>query len=272
MDTRAFALENCPRCGGKQGPHPGRVKTGPGVTDWAICSCALLGQRRATAERIIEQRFPGRMRWMTFQYFHTGERAKNEQALKVARNFVDNYEKARQRGWLLGFWGKPASGKTHLAVAIAQACVKRYLARPRIWNVPKLLKAQREWFNTPDWERKQKGMNSSPLDDAMGCDLLILDDFGAQYERDENPERVSWVMEQLYTILDERFMSDRPTIVTSNLSPSELRERLSSEAGKRVLSRIERAQVIPEDLGFLEIVSVPEASRINQEDVDLLYK
>lgn len=235
------------------------MQTGPSITDWAVCPCAIVGQRQAAAERLIAQRFSGRAREMTFATFQTGDKAKNEQALKVARNFVEHYEQAQEKGWILGFWGPPNCGKTHLAVSIGQACIKRYLARPLLLNVPRMLRQERERFSNYDV--------SSPIDQAMQADLLILDDIGAQYERDNGPDSVSWVAEQLYTILDERYMSCLPTIITSNLSPSDFERRMAGESGKRVLSRIERAQVTP----MMEVVPVPGAGNINESDAGLLF-
>ena len=62
-------------------------------------------------------------------------------------------------------------------------------------------------------------------------------------------------------------MACRPTIITSNLSPSDLERRLAGESGKRVLARIERAQVTP----MLEIVPVPGAGQVNEADARLLF-
>jgi DNA replication protein DnaC len=257
MDSQLYAQPDCPRCQGA-----GRVKIGQGITDWAVCPCALIGQRRAVAELLVDERFPGRARTMTLASFETGGRAGNEQALRVAKNFVEHYETACKKGWVLGFWGEPSAGKTHLATAIAQACIKRYLARPQLLNVPKMLQAERERYN----QRPGDTPLPSPIVQAMHADLLILDDLGAQYERDSGAERVSWVMEQLYLILDERFMNNRPTIYTSNLAPGDLKRRMANEAGKRVLSRLERAEVIPP----IEVIAVPAVNRQDNADGNLL--
>ena len=71
---------------------------------------------------------------MTLARFETGGISQNEKALVAARNFVDNFLRAQEEGWVLGLWGQPRAGKTHLAVAIAQACTKRYLVRPMLLN------------------------------------------------------------------------------------------------------------------------------------------
>jgi DNA replication protein DnaC len=256
MDTARYAQKDCPRCGGR-----GRIRTGEGITDWAVCPCALFGQRKATAELLIAQTFPGRAREMTLASFNAGELAQNERALLVAGNFVDNYRRAREQGWVLGFWGPPRAGKTHLAVGIAQACAKRYLARAMLLNVPKALRAERERYSNPDLP--------SPFAQAALVDLLILDDLGAEYERQgDDRSRVSWVTEQLYGLLDERFMHSRPLIYTTNLAPSDMSRRYSSEAWKRVYGRLMQAEVVDP----LEIVPVAAAASLDPGAAELLFQ
>lgn len=207
MDPRRFAQPNCPRCKGE-----GRVRDGEGINDLAICPCALYGQRKAAAQAKVEKIFPPRARRMTLASSQSGGLAQNERALRVARNYVGNFLQAREEGWVLGYWGQPRTGKTHLAIAIAQAVTKRYLATPMLLDVPKALRQERARFNNPDLP--------SPLEIAALADLLVIDDLEAQYERQaDDRSRVSWVSEQLYTLLDERFMHHRPTIYTTNLAP-----------------------------------------------------
>lgn len=255
MDTRRYANPNCPLCQG----HPGRVKTGPGINDWAVCPCAILGQRIEAAKLRLKKALPERALQMTFAKFQTGGDPHNERALMVAQNFVDNWPKATKEGWALGFYGMPGAGKTHLAVAIAQAVTKRFNVTPQLMNLPKALRMERERFNNPSLP--------SPLLEAQKADLLILDDLGAEYERQgDDPSRVSWLTEQLYTLLDERFMQNRPLIYTTNLSPSDMERRYDNEAWHRVWSRLERAQVTEKPL---QVVPVPGV-RATRSDAEAL--
>lgn len=56
---------------------------------------------------------------------------------------------------------------------------------------------------------------------------LIVDDLGA-----EKP--TEWAMERLYALLNRRWLDERATIVTSNLTPEQLREAV----GERLYSRL----------------------------------
>lgn len=253
MDTALLADKDCRICGGK-----GRVKIGEGINDWAICPCVTLAHRKQVAHKILENSLPPRALEMTLKTFNTGGRAKNERALLAARNFVENFETASKEGWVIGFYGEPRCGKTHLAIAIGQACAKRYLVQPEFLNLPRALRLERERFRDESIR--------SPFDAAASAPLLLLDDLGAQYERGGS-DRVSWVSEQLYNLIDARVMSALPIVYTTNLKPSELERTMGGESSRRVLGRLNESTVAQ-----IELVAVPEIrSSKNSERADLLF-
>ncbi|MGE0994210.1 ATP-binding protein, partial [Bacillus sp. GMa5/2] len=65
----------------------------------------------------------------------------------------------------------------------------------------------------------------------MKCDVLVLDDLGA-----EKPSE--FAAEFLYTIVDYRYSTWRRMIITSNCSDEELKERLGHLQGGRILDRL----------------------------------
>lgn len=54
------------------------------------------------------------------------------------------------------------------------------------------------------------------LNSFLACDLLILDDFGMERQTD-------YAREQVFNIIDGRYLAQKPLIVTTNLSLSELK-------------------------------------------------
>lgn len=248
-------MPGCRICGGR-----GSIsKTLPsGALDVRLCPCTIFRQQQMAADARLTRLFPGRMREMTFATFRDGGIPENELALRVARNFVENWATACEHGWTLGFWGRPAAGKTHLTRAMAISLVKRFLVTPCPLSVPDLLREQRKTF------RQGADEAVTPLDRAMAADLLILDDLGAEYMRERTNARseVDWVDEQLYLILDARVNNNRPTLFTTNLTPSDLKKTLSA----RVHSRLERSQVMPP----LEMLAVPGVARQSPQAQQLL--
>jgi DNA replication protein DnaC len=224
-----YADPSCGACGGEGALVVDRPD---GTRSYRICACVRVGQRLHAADLIATNSFPSRLRAMTLSRYGPGESPLNQQALRIARNFVDDWQQAVQAGWTIGFYGPVGCGKTHLACAIAQALVKRYLVRPMIMDVPTLLRRERKTFS---------GEGSSTVDRAARADLLVLDDLGAEYLRSRSDARsaVDWVDEQLFVILNERVNHALPTVYTSNLSPSDLADTLA----ERVWSRLERTMV-----------------------------
>lgn len=139
----------------------------------------------------------------------------------IARNYVENWRQIREQpspGLLLT--GGVGGGKTFWAVCIANAMIDRgYSAL--VTNVPTLIQGMAE-----DFERNKRRI----LDNIAGVDLLVLDDVG--FERS-----TSYAHEKLFEIIDARYLSKRPLIVTTNLSFPELENPAQMEY-KRVFDRI----------------------------------
>lgn len=116
-------------------------------------------------------------------------------------------------------YGKTGLGKTHLSLAIAGEAVKKgyavvYDSTPNIMN-----RLEREHFgrNTSD---------EDTLEMLSTCDLLILDDLGAEFQ-------TSFTVSCLYNIVNNRLLSGLPTIISTNLSPKELEEKYTQRIASR---------------------------------------
>lgn len=71
--------------------------------------------------------------------------------------------------------------------------------------------------------------------DCQYADLLVLDDLGAE-------KASEWTQERIYSVIDHRYVTCLPLIVTSNLPPT----KLSGQTGERVASRLaEMCLVVP---------------------------
>jgi DNA replication protein DnaC len=71
------------------------------------------------------------------------------------------------------------------------------------WSMPDLNRAMR-----PDGDPET-------LADALECDLLVVDEMGAEH-------RTSWTQEQWYAIVNHRWGAERPIAMSSNLTPEQL--------------------------------------------------
>ena len=116
--------------------------------------------------------------------------------------------------------GGTGLGKTHLSLAIANEVLQKG------YNV--IYDSAINLMHTLDQEQFRKTRESEDtLPALLGCDLLILDDFGTEFD-------TAFSRSMLYTIINSRVNARRPMIVSTNLNSQEVKERY----GDRILSRL----------------------------------
>lgn len=183
-----------------------RLKTR--LTDSRLCRVFILEEERQSAEYGWGPEFKLQQK-MTFINFKRRNNLPLEQqdnldeAYRVAFDFAKNPE-----GWLV-FMGETGCGKTHLAAAIVNY---RYEAgKPALFVVvPEFLDHLRSTFS-PD----SKVSYDDVFESVKTAPLLVLDDFGEQ-------STTPWAREKLYQMLNYRYNSRLPTVVTTRLSFDEI--------------------------------------------------
>jgi DNA replication protein DnaC len=124
--------------------------------------------------------------------------------LRRVRAFVRSIDDHLEAGQGLWFDGPVGTGKTSLAVLVAKAAhdAGRSFA---IYPVPLLLAEIKRTFD------RDSGDNYLAFFRRLcSVDLLVLDDLGAE-------KQTEWVLEQLYSIVNERWQDRRTIVVTTNL-------------------------------------------------------
>ncbi len=116
--------------------------------------------------------------------------------------------------------GDLAFAWTHLAVAVLCEVIRRGHTG-RFWNFQDLLARLRESYNNPQSETE-----AEILESIAHADLVVLDDLGSENTTD-------WVRDRLYLIVNRRYESEKPMVITTNCSESELDQRI----GQRTASR-----------------------------------
>ena len=133
--------------------------------------------------------------------------------------------------------GPTGTGKTHLAWGL----IRQYIAHTHgVFRRPDKIPACKGWTVTElgneiktEWNAREIE-GPSTLDKACRTTLLLLDDVGAERQTD-------WNLEQMDLVVNSRYNNLLPTIVTTNVPPKGLAERL----GDRVASRVaENATII----------------------------
>ena len=140
--------------------------------------------------------------------------------MHLAHKYVENWDdmKARSSGLLL--WGDVGTGKSFFAGCIANALLEK--------GVPVLMTNFSRILNT------LTGMHFEDrnqfIDSLNRYSLLIIDDLGIE----RNSE---FALEQVFNVIDSRYRSKKPLIVTTNLTLTEL-NNAPDVAHRRIYDRI----------------------------------
>ncbi|HGD2850010.1 TPA: ATP-binding protein [Streptococcus agalactiae] len=159
------------------------------------------------------------------QHQYTFEKYLNEkgQAYKVAYNYAKSFEQMKEDNVGLLFYGDVGSGKTYLACAIANELIEREQVKVKIMNLSQVInQIQKSAFKLD---------SNEIIDNLSNIPLLILDDLGI--ERD-----TSYAREQVYNIINSRYLKGRPTIFTTNLSLEIIQNPNIELEYQRIYSRI----------------------------------
>ena len=141
--------------------------------------------------------------------------------LRRVRGFVRDVAANLEEGRGMWFHGDVGTGKTSLAMLISKAAIEAGKS-VAIYSVPHLLADIKGTY-----EGARGDSYLQLFRRLTGVDLLHLDDLGAE-------RRTEWVLEQLYSIVNERWQDQRSIVVTTNLMVDDLREQV----GPRTVSRL----------------------------------
>lgn len=135
---------------------------------------------------------------------------------RLCQNYADNFSKNSESILMSGETGL---GKTHLSLAIANEVIKKGYGVVYASAPPIISKLEKEYF-------------SSDKDDSLfsmlaDCDLLIIDDLGTEFYS-------QFAVSQFYNLFNSRMLSNKPIIINTNLTITELKEKYTD----RFVSRI----------------------------------
>ena len=122
-----------------------------------------------------------------------------------AQRYVEQWQTMRSENLGLLLWGGVGTGKSFLAGCIANALMEQEVP-VRMTNFARILNELNSSFS---------GRNEV-VDKLCRYPLLIIDDFGME-------RGTEYALEQIYSIVDSRYRSRKPLIVTTNLTLDEIR-------------------------------------------------
>lgn len=158
----------------------------------------------------------GRLRDYTFE----NDTSDGQYYQTYGKPYIENFDKMFEEGLGYFIYGPKGTGKTFLAVAIANALIDRMIPC-KVTN-----------FATIADEMQGTYIDKSAyMDELMKNHLLVIDDFGI--ERD-----TKFMDEIVYKVINKRYELRKPLIITSNLTSEQLNH--PDESMQRITSRIKQ--------------------------------
>lgn len=150
----------------------------------------------------------------------TFEAAENSPVIEKARRYADKWEQMKEENIGLLLWGNTGNGKTYAAAAIANELISKGVP-VLMTSFAKILSAVTGMYSE---ERIQY------LDSLSEFKLLVIDDLGAERQSE-------FALEQVYSVIDTRYKSKLPIIVTTNITLAELQNAKNMDY-QRIYDRV----------------------------------
>ncbi|WP_373249760.1 ATP-binding protein [Mediterraneibacter gnavus] len=189
-----------------------KALAGRTFTPYILCDCQRELFEKEKAEReheeflrtISQMKSSGLQDKALYDYNFSNDNGINPE-IKHAHTYVEKWSEMKQNSTGLLLWGDVGTGKSFFAGCIANALLEQGVP-VLMTNFAKILNTLTGMFS----EDRNQFINS-----LNQYSLLIVDDLGIE----RNSE---FALEQVFNVIDSRYRSKKPMIITTNLTLSEL--------------------------------------------------
>lgn len=206
-----------------------------GYIDGQKCHCfkqtmiTLLYEQSNIREMLQNENFDA----LSYEYYEGEHLSHFRNAVTTCHNFIKNFNSDYHN---LFFYGTVGTGKSFLSNCVAKELIESghsviYFSSSGLFDL--LSKYSFDFKNRED--------QIEQYNDLYQCDLLIIDDLGTELTN-------QFVTSQLFSLLNERHMGKKATIISTNLSLEELRNRYSDRIFSRITSYYEICKLTGPDI------------------------
>lgn len=201
----------CGKCGGRKQARKtilGQVMRVP-----IMCPCEQQQEEEATARkaradaaaRIDRMRERGLTDCRYLRWTFDADDRQNGAVSDIAQRYVKNWEEMQKKNIGILFCGDVGTGKTFFAACIANRLIESGTS-VLMTTIPRLMTAMAQDYGAGE---------QTVLSEIASIPLLILDDLGVE-------RGTEYALERMQQIIDARYRSGKPLIVTTNLTSAEL--------------------------------------------------
>ena len=158
---------------------------------------------------------------LSYEYYQGEDLERFQGAVKICHEFVRNFGQDYRN---LFFYGTVGTGKSFLSGCVARELLTQgrsviYFSSTSLFD----------HLARCTFDKNDKESLYNFCEDLYNCELLIVDDLGTEVTN-------SFVASQLFSCLNERHLRRKATIISTNLSLEELRDRYSDRVFSRITS------------------------------------
>lgn len=152
------------------------------------------------------------MKKSTFENFKKTK--ENKSLYNLARAYTRRWQEMFEDNIGIMLYGVPGTGKTFAVACIANELIEQGVTVVMTSSISILELIKQTYTKYGDLAEGEL------FDKINAADLLIIDDLGA-----ENP--TSWSVDRMYKLIDSRYRSNKPMLITTNLEKDQLKNKLT---------------------------------------------
>lgn len=208
-----------------------------GILNGKLCDCHKQLLRHIAMEQLSKM---SPLKLSSFEDFDLGyyqgqDKSIMTQIFNYCKNYADDFG---MDSYSLIMMGETGLGKTHLSLAIAGEAIKKG------YNV--VYGSAQTFFSKIENEHFNKTKTDENTEETLtDCDLLIIDDLGAEFS-------TSFTVSVFYNIVNNRMLTGKPTVISTNLTPKELENRYSRRVTSRLISEYQVLNFVGRDIRQLK--------------------
>ena len=212
-------------CGKCNTPKQGEYDVGNGLFLKPRILCRCETEKRDNEEKlkilqkVEELRKTGIQDEKLLNSFFSNDDTPDSKHSKAFRRYCAKWREMQEKNIGLMLFGDVGTGKSYYAGCIANEILSQYITPVIVTSIPRILNRLFETENKNGFIRE-----------LANVPLLVIDDLGTERATD-------YALEQVYTVIDERYKAEKPVIITTNLSYAELKNPTDIRY-KRIFDRV----------------------------------
>lgn len=148
----------------------------------------------------------------------------------LCKDYADNFGISTSQNLL--FTGSAGLGKTHLSLAIVAELTKK--------GYRVVYGSSHNLFSAMEDDHFVRHTNES-YNAAVECDLLVIDDLGSEFVS-------PYIQSMLYNIVNTRLLASKPTIISTNLSITEIENLYTPRVASRFIGNYTAKKFVGNDV------------------------